>query len=193
MRLFVAGATGAVGRPLIRQLVSAGHTVFGTTRTPERLKSLEELGAQAVLLDGLDQAAVLAAVGTASPEVIVHQMTDLRSMTDLRHFERGFARSNQLRTEGLDYLIDAAAEAGVRRMVVQSFCGWPYARDGAHVKSESEPLDPNPPAQMRSTLEAIRYLEARTSTAPLDGLVLLYGFFYGPGTGILSESVLDQI
>jgi nucleoside-diphosphate-sugar epimerase len=194
MRIFVAGATGAVGRPLVSALIAAGHSVVGLTRTATKVETLERLGAEPVLADGLDEAAIRAAVSVAKPEVVIHEMTDLTGMTDLRHFDRTFARSNRLRTRGTDILLAAAREAGARRFIAQSFCGWPYARVGGAVKTEADELDPNPPAQLRPTLEAIRYLERRvTRSESPEGIVLRYGVFYGPGTGMLDLAMVKQI
>jgi hypothetical protein len=114
-------------------------------------------------------------------------------MTDLRKFDRAFAQSNRLRTQGLDYLLAAARQAGVRRIVVQSYCGWPYARTGQRLKSEDDALDPDPPEEMRRSLDAIRYLERATTTSGLEGVVLRYGAFYGPDTGMLSAAALNQV
>lgn len=194
MRIFVAGATGAVGTHLIPLLVDAGHDVIGMTHTPQNAQVIERAGASAAIADGLDADAVRTAVLAAKPEVIVHQMTALNGMTDIRRFDHTFARSNRLRTEGLDHLLAAGQEAGARRIVVQSFCGWPYARQGGPVKSEEDPLDSAPPKVLRRTLEAIRYLEdAVTGLQAIEGIVLRYGAFYGPGTGMLAESVLAQV
>lgn len=194
MRVLVAGATGAVGIPLIALLVRAGHSVVGLTHTASKAGLLRKLTAEPVVADGLDAAAIRAAVLAARPEVIVHEMTALRGPIDLRHFDRAFALSNRLRTEGLDHLLAAAAEAGTRRFIAQSFCGWPYARRGSHVKTEDEPLDPDPPGELRRTLSAIRYLETRLIQAPnIAGLVLRYGAFYGPDTGILDATVIEQL
>lgn len=190
MRVFVAGGTGAVGRRLVPQLISAGHQVVATTRTDTKLRLLRELGAEAVRADGLDAAAVGAAVAAAEPDVIVHQMTALAGSTDLRHFDRTFATTNQLRTVGLDNLLAAARASGVKRMVAQSYTGWPNARTGGPVKSEDDPLDPNPPAQQRESMAAIRYLENAVLSAPLDGVVLRYGSLYGPGA---SDEMIDII
>jgi nucleoside-diphosphate-sugar epimerase len=194
MRIFVAGATGAVGRRLVPVLLSAGHSVTGLTRTPQKAKLIRSLGAEAVVADGLDAKAIHAAIVSAKPDVIVHEMTDLKEASDLRHFDRFFAASNRLRTQGTDHLLAAARDAGVRRFVAQSFCGWPYARDGSPVKSEADPLDPEPPQEMRPTLEAIRYLERTVtgSSAP-GGIVLRYGGFYGPDTGVFDGPFLDQL
>jgi nucleoside-diphosphate-sugar epimerase len=182
MNLFLAGATGAVGRSLIPLLTSQGHTVTGTTRSPRKAGELRALGAEAVVLDGLDRRAVLDAVAAAQPDAIVNQMTALSGLSDLRKFERAFALTNRLRTEGTQHLLDAAHENGVERVIVQSYTGWPYARTGGPVKTEDDPLDPDPPAQMRTTLDAIRRQEALVTEA--GGVALRYGGFYGPGTGL---------
>jgi nucleoside-diphosphate-sugar epimerase len=147
MRNFVAGATGAVGCRLVPLLVGDGHTVIGLTRTPVKAGFVRELGAEAVVADALDQRSIHAAIDAARPDVIVNELTDLKGASDLRRFDRAFANSNRLRTSGTDYLLAAARDCGVKRMVVQSFCGWPYARSGGQVKSEEDPLDPNPPRE----------------------------------------------
>lgn len=190
MRVFVAGATGAVGRQLVPQLVAAGHQVTATTRREDKAAALRAAGADAVVLDGLDALAVGEAVARAEPEVIVHEMTALHGAMDLRHFDKMFATTNTLRTKGLDYLLAAASAAGVRRVIAQSFTGWPNARTGGPVKTESDPLDPNPPANQRESLAAIRYLERAVTAAPLEGVVLRYGSLYGPGA---SEEFVDLI
>ena len=182
MKIFLAGATGAMGRSLVPQLTAAGHTVVGTTRTPAKADLLRRLGAEPVVVDGLDRDGVVAAVEAARPDAIVHQMTALAGMSDLRHFERAFATTNRLRTEGLAHLLEAARRTGVEKVVAQSYTGWPYARTGGPVKTEEDPLDPDPPAQLRTTLAAIRRLEADTTAA--GGVALRYGGFYGPGTGL---------
>lgn len=182
MHIFLAGATGAVGRSLIPQLIEHGHTVTGTTRSPAKAEQLRAMGATPVVVDGLDRAAVIDAVAAARPDAIVHQMTALAGLTDLRHFEQAFAVTNRLRTEGTDHLLEAARRAGVQRVIAQSYAGWPYARTGGPVKTEGDPLDPSPPKQLRTTLEAIRHLEGAVVGA--GGVVLRYGGFYGPGTGL---------
>jgi len=194
MRVFVAGATGAVGSRLIPLLVSEGHSVMGLTRTPEKAEAIRRAGADVAVADVLDGAAVREAVIRAKPDVIVHEMTALSGVSDLRRFDRVFALTNRLRTEGLDHLLAAAKQAGTRRVVVQSFGGWPFARTGGPVKTEEDPLDPEPPKQLRRTLDAIRYLESRTTGAfDGEGLVLRYGVFYGPKTGMLDRSMIDQL
>ena len=182
MKIFVAGATGALGRVLVRQLVAGGHDVVGLTRTPSKQDLLRSLGARPAVADALDPHAVARAVAEAEPEVIVHQLTALSSI-DLRHIERDFAETNRLRTEGTDHLLAAGRAVGVRRFVAQSFAGWPFARTGGAVKAELDPLDPTPPAPLRTTLEAIRHLEdVVTGARWTEGIVLRYGGFYGPGT-----------
>ncbi len=194
MRVFVAGATGAVGSRLIQLLVSAGHSVVGTTRTPDKAEAIRRAGADVAVLDALDGAAVREAVISAKPDVIVHEMTALSGASDLRRFDSVFALTNRLRTEGLDHLLVAAKQAGTPRVIAQSFGGWPFARTGGPVKTEKDPLDQEPPKQLRRTLDAIRYLENRTTNAfEGEGLVLRYGAFYGPGTGMLDRSMIDQL
>jgi nucleoside-diphosphate-sugar epimerase len=180
--IFLAGATGAVGRALIPRLVERGHAVTGTTRSPAKADALRALGATPVVLDGLDRDAVVAAVAAARPDAIVHEMTALSGLSDIRRIERSFALTNRLRTEGTDHLLAAARAAGVQRFVAQSYAGWPYARSGGPVKTEDDPLDPAPPAQLRATLAAIRHVEQAVTQA--GGVALRYGGFYGPGTGM---------
>jgi 2-alkyl-3-oxoalkanoate reductase len=164
------------------------------THTPSKAGFVRELGAEPVVADALDERAIRAAVVAAHPDVIVHELTDLKGASDLRKFDRAFANSNRLRTAGTDHLLAAARDCGVRRIVAQSFCGWPYARTGGQVKSEDDPLDANPPQQLRRTLDAIRYLErvVTTSETP-EGVVLRYGAFYGPDTGMFDAALIEQI
>lgn len=181
MKIFLAGATGAIGKPLIRELKEHGHEVIGTTRSEEKSADLRVLGAEPVILDALDRDAVIAAVAQAKPDAIVHQLTALSNI-DFRHFERSFELTNRLRTDGTDNLLAAACAAGVKGFVAQSYAGHPYARIGGPVKTEDDPLDPAPAAQMRSTIDAIKYLER--AVLAFGGIVLRYGGFYGPGTGL---------
>jgi 2-alkyl-3-oxoalkanoate reductase len=183
MRIFVAGATGALGRRLVPLLGADGHQVTAMTRRPDKAAGLRAAGADPVVADALDREAVLAAVTAARPEVVVHELTDLAGLRDFRKVDEGFAATNRLRTEGTDHLLAAARAAGARRFVAQSFAGWPFARTGGPVKTEDDPLDPDPPAALRPALDAIRYLEAAVLGAEgIEGLVLRYGGFYGPGT-----------
>jgi 2-alkyl-3-oxoalkanoate reductase len=177
MRVFVAGATGAVGARLVPQLLEQGHEVVGTSRSPDKADRLRAVGAEAVVLDVLDAEAVRSAVAAARPDAIVHEATALAGVTDVKHFDRGFEQTNRLRTEGTDALLAAARETGVRRFVAQSYAGWPYARDNGAVKTEDDPLDPTPVPAMRETLAAIRYLEKAVVDA--RGLALRYGGLYG--------------
>ena len=184
MRVFVAGATGAVGRQLVPQLVRGGHHVIATTRTEAKVDALWNLGAEPVVLDALDAAAVGEAVAKAEPDAIVHQLTALTGQSDLKHFDRTFAQTNQLRTVGTDNLLAAARAAGVPRFVAQSFAGWPAgpALPGqpATLSTEADPFDPAPPKHQRASLAAIQHVERAVTTAPLDGVVLRYGLLYGP-------------
>ena len=194
MRILVAGATGAVGRPLVAQLVAAGHSVAGLTRSAAKAATIRALGAEAVVADALDATALRAAVLAAAPDAIVHEMTDLSGASDLRDFDRSFAGSNRLRTAGTDNLLAAARAGGVERLVAQSYCGWPYARVGGAIKSETDPLDPNPPKQLRHALDAIRHLErVVTGSSRPAGIVLRYGSFYGRDTGLFEGAFIDQI
>jgi nucleoside-diphosphate-sugar epimerase len=177
MRVFVAGATGAIGARLVPQLVERGHEVVGTSRSPEKADRLRAQCAEPVVLDVLDPDAVRKAVLAVRPDAIVHQATALAGMTDVKHFDRGFAVTNRLRAEGTDALLAAADQAGVGRFVAQSYAGWPYAREGGLVKTEEDPLDPTPVPAMRETLAAMRHLEEAVVGA--GGIALRYGGFYG--------------
>ncbi len=185
MKIFVAGATGNVGSRLIPLLVDRGHQVVGTTRTAAKADRLTRMGAEPMIVDGLDRDGLTAAVAKAEPDVVVHQMTALSVSFDMRRIDQVFAMTNRLRTEGTDILLAAARSAGVRKFVAQSFAGWPYARVGGPVKTEEDPLDPSPPARLRGALDAIRHLEGAVQSADdIDGVVLRYGGFYGPQSSI---------
>jgi nucleoside-diphosphate-sugar epimerase len=185
MKVLVAGATGALGKQLVPRLAAAGHEVTGMTRSESKRDALRALGAVPVVADALEPEDVARAVAAAEPEVIVHQLTALSGSLDMRHFDRDFALTNRLRTEGTDHLLAAGRAVGVRRFVAQSFAGWPYERSGGSVKTEDDPLDPEPVAAMRRSLEAIRRLEASVTGADwTEGVVLRYGGFYGPGTSL---------
>ena len=192
MRVFVAGATGVVGQQLVPQLIAAGHQVTATTRSAGKAAGLRAAGADAAVVDGLDAIAVGEAVARAEPDVVVHQMTALSAGFSLRRFARTFAVTNELRTRGIDNLLGAAQAAGVRRVIAQSYTGFPNIRTGGPVRTEDDPLDPEPPKAQRSTLEAIRYLENAVVTAPLGGIVLRYGSLYGPGASDLMVDLLKR-
>jgi nucleoside-diphosphate-sugar epimerase len=184
MRVFVAGATGAMGKQLVPQLLARGHRVTGMTRTEAKQAALWNMGAEPVAADALDPDQVAQAVAEARPDVIVHQLTALAAL-DMRHFDRSFALTNRLRSEGADHLLSAGRAVGVKRFVAQSFTGWPYARTGGPVKTEDDPLDPTPARTMRESLAAIRHLEEAVLGADwTEGIVLRYGGFYGPGTSM---------
>lgn len=182
MKVFVAGATGALGRHLVPMLVEKGHDVVGMTRTESKRELLASMGTRPVVADALDPEAVGRVVSEAEPEVIVHQLTAIPGAFNPRRLKRDFALTNRLRTEGTDHLLSAGRAAGIRRFVAQSYFAG-YARTGGAVKSEEDPLDPNPPAATRTTVEAIAYLERSVTAADwMEGVVLRYGGFYGPGT-----------
>jgi nucleoside-diphosphate-sugar epimerase len=184
MRVFVAGATGAIGKQLVPRLAAAGHEVHGMTRGESKQAMLHELGAVPVVADALDADQVAEAVGRARPEVIVHQLTAIGAL-DMRHFDRDFAPTNRLRTEGTDHLLSAGKAVGVRRFVAQSNGAFPYARTGGAVKGEEDPLDPSPVREMRAMVAAIRHLEEAVLGADwTEGIVLRYGALYGPGTSL---------
>jgi nucleoside-diphosphate-sugar epimerase len=192
MRVLVAGATGAIGRQLVPRLVAAGHEVHGMTRYQSKQAMLEELGAVPVVADALDPEQVAEALGKARPEVIVHQLTALAGV-DMRHLERDSAPTNRLRTEGTDHLLSAGQAVGVRRFVAQSVWGV-YARTGGPVKSEEDTFDPSPAREMRESLAAVRHLEEAVLGAWwTQGIVLRYGGFYGPGTGIAPGGELYEL
>src|SRR5262245_59408840 len=177
MRVFVAGASGAIGTRLVPQLIDGGHDVIGSATSPEGAKRVSALGAEAIVLDLLDPRAVRDAVLAAEPEAIIHQATALANLSDFKHFDRSFAETNRLRTEGTDALLAAAREAGVRRFVAQSYASARYAREGRWVKTEDDALDPSPPKGTRETWAALRHLDEAVTEA--GGLALRYGTFYG--------------
>jgi 2-alkyl-3-oxoalkanoate reductase len=185
MRVFVAGASGAIGRQLLPILLAGGHSVYGMTRTASKAEAIRSIGADPVVADAFDAEAVATAVARAAPDVIVHEMTAISPTAGVRNLDWELAVTNRLRTEGTRNLLRAAVAAKTRRFIAQSFAGWPFAREGGPVKTEEDPFDPNPPKKARRTLGAIRQLEAMVTTADgLEGVVLRYGGFYGPGTSI---------
>lgn len=177
MRVLVTGGSGALGRRLLPALQASGHDVTATARSAEGAGQIRALGAEPLVLDVLDPKAVRQAVLDVRPDAIVHEATGLAGASDFKHFDRSFHTTNLLRTVGTDNLLSAGREAGVERMLAQSFGGWPYAREGGPVKNEDDPLDPDPPEQMRETLAAIRHLER--VVVERGGIALRYGGFYG--------------
>jgi 2-alkyl-3-oxoalkanoate reductase len=187
MRVFVAGASGAVGTRLVPQLIEKGHEVTGTSRSPQRAERVRTLGAQPVVLDLLDPDAVRRAVLAARPDAIIHEATALADVAFSRNIDRTFAQTNRLRREGTDALLAAAADAGVHRIVAQSFAPLRYAREGGWVKTEADPLDPSLVASMRETSAAMSYLDEAVTGA--GGIALRYGGLYGDQ----SDSMLTPI
>src|SRR5581483_9903469 len=181
MRVFVTGATGALGRFLVPGLVAAGYEVTATTRTPGKVSRLREAGAVPVVLDGLDREAVIAAVRAAAPEVIMHQMTALSDLRSLRNPDKLFAVTNELRTRGTDNLLAAAERAGTRRVIAQGYAGAGPDRRPGGLKSEEDLSDWRPIRSARRGPAAIRHVEETVPLAAPEGIVLRYGAFYGPG------------
>ena len=184
MRVFVAGATGAIGRQLVPRLIDAGHEVHAMTRSESKRPLLEEQGAVPVVADALDADQVAEAVARARPEVIVHELTAIPESPDMRHVEREFALTNRLRTEGTDHLLSAGQAVGVKRFVAQSNIAG-YTMTGNMVKSEEDPFADDPDAPAQTNVAAIRHLEEAVLGATwTEGIVLRYGWFYGPGTSM---------
>ena len=184
MRIFIAGASGAIGSHLVPQLVARGHEVIGATRSAAKLGALQALGAEPVIVDALDPDSVADVVAKAEPEVVVHQLTALSGPLNLRKVKQAAAATNRLRTEGTDHLLAAARAVGVRTFVAQSIALW-LERTGRPVADENARFEPNPPPDAESAVAALRHLEdAVTGITWADGIALRYGGFYGPGTGI---------
>ena len=195
MKVFVAGSTGAIGSHLVPLLHESGHEVIALSRTAEKAKELEALGAKVAVADAFDRDRLTAAIKRAEPEVLIHELTALSGgVANFKQLDEQFALTNRLRTEVTDAMLAAARLVGARRFIAQSFCGWPFAREGGPVKSEQDPLDPNPPASFSQTLAAIRYLEDAVRGAnELEALALRYGFFYGPGTAIAEDGPIVEL
>jgi 2-alkyl-3-oxoalkanoate reductase len=194
MKVFVAGATGAVGRRLVPLLVARGYDVVAMTRSSGQEQVARAMGAEPVVADGLDRAAVMTALTRSKPEVVVNQMTALAGVTSLRRFDKAFALTNRLRTEGTDHLVAGAQAAGARRLIAQSFGNWNYERTGSGPKTEDDPLDPAPPVNQRESLDAIRHLERTVVGANgAEGVALRYGNLYGPGTGFALDGSIAAL
>lgn len=188
MKIFVAGSTGAVGKHLLPLLKEKKHEVVALTRTPEKSRLVEELGATPVIADVFNKDELISAIRKAEPEVVIHQLTALTGAGNFKKFDEEFALTNRFRTEVLDTMLEAARSVGSRRFIAQSFSGWPFAREGGPVKTEEDPLDPTPPKSFSKTLAAIRQLEDTIRSAEdVGGIALRYGIFYGPGTGIAKD------
>ncbi len=185
MKIFLAGATGAIGKSLVPKLVAGGHEVTGTGTSQAKAAQLEN----GVVLDILDRQATIEAVTAAEPDVVVHQATGLANIGNPRKMAKEFELTNRLRTEGTDHLLEAAGRVGAR-VVAQSFAGWPFAREGGPVKDEEAPLDLDPPTALQPMLDAIKHVEGAVVAA--DGIVLRYGGFYGPGTGLGVDGAQTQ-
>jgi nucleoside-diphosphate-sugar epimerase len=194
MKVFVAGATGAIGQQLVPMLVDGGHEVTAMTRTPAKADLIRSMGARPTVADALDPEAVAQAIGEAEPEALIHELTAIDASSISRSIDKQFAETNRLRTEGTDHLLAAAKATGARRFIAQSFAGWPYKRVGGPVKTEEDPLDDDPPKPVRETLSAIRHLEsAVTGAEGIAGIALRYGGFYGPGTSLALDPPGEQV
>lgn len=209
MRILVAGASGAMGRSLVPLLVRAGHDVTGMVQRPRSIEVVHALGAEPRTADALNAAAVMECVRDVQPQVVIHELTAIPANLDMRHFDRDFALTNLLRTEGTRNLLAAAVAAGATHFIAQSFAGWTYGRTSngsvngkvktintprtAKLKTEDDPLDPDPPKGLRRTLDALKTLEHDVlSESRLTGTVLRYGAFYGPHTSIAKDGATVQ-
>src|SRR5574337_2050382 len=194
MKVFVAGSTGAIGRVLVPQLVETGHEVIALVRNDRKAEALLAVGAKVAVADALNKEELTATIKKAEPEVIIHQLTAIAHVRNVKRLDDEFVLTNRFRTEVTDTLLAAARLVGARRFIAQSFCGWPFAREGGTVKTEEDPLDPNPPTSFSKTLAAIRHLEDTIRKAmDLQALALRYGPFYGPGTGIAKDGPVVEL
>jgi 2-alkyl-3-oxoalkanoate reductase len=185
MNVFVAGATGAIGKQLLPMLVENGHEVTGMTRTAAKAEAIRAIGAEPAVADALDPESVAQVVAQAEPDAVIHELTTIDTSALGRSIDKMFAQTNRLRTAGTDHLLTAAKAAGARRFIVQSFAGWPSERVGGPIKTEEDPLQEHPPKTVSESLAAIKYLERTvTGASGIEGLALRYGGFYGPGTSI---------
>jgi nucleoside-diphosphate-sugar epimerase len=195
MKVFVAGSTGAIGKTLLPQLIANGHEVVALVRTDEKAKKVEALGAKATVADALDTEELTAVIRKVEPEAIIHQLTALATTSgNFKKMDEEFAVTNRFRTEVTDTMLAVARQVGTRRFIAQSFCGWPYAREGGSIKTEEDPLDPHPPASFSRTLAAIRHLEESVRQATeVEAFALRYGLLYGPGTGIAQDGMIVDL
>ena len=193
MRIFLAGATGVLGRKLIPKLLERGHHVIGTSSTKNKLSELQRMGVDPVLMNGLDRNSVFSAVSDATPDVVVNEMTALSKVRNYKNFDQEFALTNRLRAEGTSHLLAASTQVGVKKVVIQSFAGWPFERSKALANTEEAPFEPGIPVRMRQSQQAIRSMEQMVlSQRSLVGVVLRYGYFYGPGTSFDAEGEISK-
>ena len=195
MKIFVAGSTGVVGKILVPQLIEQDHEVFALVRNSQKSKDVEVVGAKAVIANALDKIELTESIKKTEPEVVIHQLTSLSNVSgNFKKFDEEFALTNRFRTEVTDTLISAARLVGTRRFIAQSFCGWPFAREGSPIKIEEDSLDSDPPTGFRKTLQAIKHLEkAVKSVTDFEALALRYGIFYGPGTGFSKDGPIAEL
>lgn len=195
MKIFVAGSTGVVGKILVPQLIEQDHEVFALVRNSQKSKDVEVVGAKAVIANALDKIELTESIKKTEPEVVIHQLTSLSNASgNFKKFDEEFALTNRFRTEVTDTLISAARLVGTRRFIAQSFCGWPFAREGSPIKIEEDSLDSDPPTGFRKTLQAIKHLEkAVKSVTDFEALALRYGIFYGPGTGFSKDGPIAEL
>jgi nucleoside-diphosphate-sugar epimerase len=203
MKILVAGASGAMGRALVPLLVRAGHDVVGMVQRPRSAEVVHSLGAEPRTADALDATAVLKCFREVRPQMVIHQLTAIPAALDMRHFDRDFALTNLLRTEGTRHLLAAAVDVGATHFIAQSFAGWTYGRSrngssnnhakAQKLKTEEDAFDPDPPIRLRTTLDALKALErAVLSESRVTGTVLRYGAFYGPHTSIAKDGSIVQ-
>ena len=194
MKIFVLGGTGVIGKNLIPLLVEKRHEVTALVRSSEKAKLVEDMGAEAVKANVFDKEELTKVIRKAEPEVIIHQLTALATFSgNFRNFDKEFKMTNRFRSEVTDTLLNIAKDIGTKRFIAQSFCGWPFARVGGPIKSEEDPLDPEPPSSFRRSLDAIKHLEKSVrESQKVEALALRYGFFYGPGTSISKDGSIAE-
>ncbi|MBE7554554.1 MAG: NAD(P)-dependent oxidoreductase [Anaerolineales bacterium] len=192
MKIFIAGATGVIGRQLLSRLTEAGHEVTAITRSQDRVEQIRKYGAQAIVCDVFDRDKLKQAVLAARPEVMIHQLTSLPERIDPRHVKQALAQTNKLRTEGTEILMDAARSAGARRFIAQSVSFY-YAPTSTLPATEDEPLYQNAPAAFADVVQAIDNLEHTVLNTPdIEGIILRYGYIYGPGTSFAGDGTFAE-
>ncbi len=195
MKVFLAGSTGVIGRCLLPLLVENGHEVAALVRSPDKARQVEAFGAHAIVANALDRDELTSAVKQAEPEVVIHQLTGLaNAVWNFNKFDKEFALTNRFRSETADTLLSAARLVHARRFIAQSFCGWPFAREGGPIKTEQDPLDPHPPSSFAQSFAAIRHVEqAVTDGTDIEAFALRYGLLYGPGTAIAKDGMIVDL